>query len=292
MRQVKDFVHAPRARVPERLDHRLAPAPKGLRADSDIRVVAGPRRSGSQSFKRLPSVRWPLLALCAAPGADAAKAPTRVEVGKVRLAAPGDAGTALLVPVRYPIQLVGRPLKLRVALRGAGPQAAGTWVVHTRAGGGAQRRPERRRGFTFVHRVDLGPGLSKRLRAAMRAGSKPRVLVRATARLDADRDGKPELRSSDNERQLLGAGKAGVCSDLPRLRTKPGRAVATKLPVCGSSVSWRIAKRPEHGTARIRGDRLIYRPARKFRGSETIALAPRRAAPPAPPNPNPRRRCK
>ena len=120
-----------------------------------------------------------------------------------------------------------------------------------------------------------GPGLSKRLRAAMRAGSKPRVLVRATGRLDADRDGKPELRSSDNERQLLGAGKAGVCSDLPRLRTKPGRAVATKLPVCGSSVSWRIVKRPEHGTARIRGDRLIYRPARKFRGSETIALAPR-----------------
>ncbi|MGC1851238.1 MAG: SGNH/GDSL hydrolase family protein [Solirubrobacterales bacterium] len=208
-----------------------------------------------------------LLGLVLAPSAKA-QGPTTVEIGKVRLAAPVEGRGALLVPVRYPIQLVGKRVELRVSIGRRG--AVRTWTVRERANGGALRIPETRRGFVFVHQIDLSRRLTARLR------QRHAVDVNASEALDDNRDGHADLDSSDRERQLIPRGYARrLCADVPRLRGKPAVLVAVKLPACGSKVRWRITQQPEQGRARIRGGRLIYRSAQRFRGTAGIELSAR-----------------
>jgi lysophospholipase L1-like esterase len=204
-----------------------------------------------------------------APASAAAAEPLEVEVGKVRLARPARGRAALLVPVRYPIQLLGQRVELRVTLRGTRGGTLHTWTVRGRASGGAMRVPERRAGFSFVHGVRLSRDLTEMVRA--RRGF--RVEVDASEALDIDWDGVAELSSSDERLQRLPRGRtARLCADVPQLRAKPGRPVTAKLPVCGSTVKWRISGRPRHGKARIRGGRLVYRSQQQFRGTESIEL--------------------
>jgi hypothetical protein len=211
-----------------------------------------------------------LLFLLIAPGADAART-AKVEVGKVRLALPVAGNGALLVPVRYPIELNGRRAALKVSLLGRGGDTVRTWTDRVRISGGALRQPERRRGFTFVHRI----GLSPRLTVLARRGAAVRVLARG--RLDATGDGTAELASLDREAQSLrlAGSRRPLCSSLPRLRARPGRRVSVALPACAAWVRWRVAERPRHGSARIRDGRLTYQPSRRFRGTESIGLAAR-----------------
>lgn len=205
-----------------------------------------------------------LLGLVLAPSAGAQE-PTAVEIGKVRLAAPVDGRGALLVPARYPIQLVGQRVELRVSVGRRG--ALRTWTVRERANGGALRIPETRRGFVFVHQIDLSRRLTMQLRR------RHTIDVNASEALDVNRDGHVDLDSSDRERQLLPRGYArGLCADVPRLRTKPAVPVVVKLPACGSKVRWRIVRQPQRGRARIRAGRLTYRSTHRFRGTAGIEL--------------------
>jgi lysophospholipase L1-like esterase len=210
-----------------------------------------------------------LACLCSLPpaGAAAAAEAAKVEVGKVRLGLPTNGGGALLVPVRYPIEFAGRGVTLDVALMHRGSGAIESRRLRVRPSSGPLRQPERRRGFTFVHRVDLAPPLAR----LARRGAE--VRVRAGGRLDFNGDGLAELRSGDRETQTLRSGTgAGLCSSLPRLRVRPqGRAVVA-LPACASWVRWRLDARPEHGSSRIRDGKLIFKPGRKFRGTASIAL--------------------
>lgn len=224
-----------------------------------------------------------LIALALAPAAGAAETEeepaTTVEVGKVRMAAPVDGRSALLVPVRYPTALLGQPLELRVIVRRPGRGGAlGGWRLRARANGGDLRLPEQRRRFTFVHRIDLSPELTRRLRLGVGAGhggrGRPIVQIDAGAVLDINRDGTPELNSPTQVQQRLPRGYAGrrLCSSVPLLRTRPGARVSAPLPSCGAPVRWRIARHPGHGGARIRDGRLVYHPADGFLGSDSIRL--------------------
>jgi lysophospholipase L1-like esterase len=215
-----------------------------------------------------------LLGLAAAPAASAqeAREPFPVEVGQVRLAGGGEKG-ALLIPVRYPIQLAGQRVELRVALRGNGRLGGRRWRDRGLASAGPTRSPERRRSFVFVHEIALGSKLARQLRGVLaRRGRGPKVAVYATAVLDLNRDGAPEVASEDGERQRLRRAGRRACADLPHLRVKPGRRLKTALPACGAPVRWRLGERAEHGAARLRGGKLIYRPAARFRGTESILL--------------------
>jgi lysophospholipase L1-like esterase len=219
------------------------------------------------------SVSRPLALLCLiglllAPNASAAE--PKVEVGRVGLAMPADGRGALLVPVRYPIELVGQRLELRVSLRRPGRGTIDSWISRTHANGGPLRVPERRRWFSFVHRIDL----SRRTMRRLRQGLIPRAIavVNASAALDLNRDGKADLTAGEAERQPLPRGYAGrLCATVPQLRIRAGRPLRARLPACGAAVHWRTT-RAEHGTARIRDGRLVYRPARGFRGTESLEL--------------------
>jgi len=230
-----------------------------------------------------------LSGLLLASSASAAEAPVEaaaapVEVGRVRMTAPLDGRASLLVPVRYPVQLLGQPLELRVTLRrpGRGGAIRG-WRLRARGNGGELRRPERRRRFSFVHRIALSRELTRKLVLGVGAGrrrgrARPLVQVDAAAVLDVNRDGAPELDAPVRELQRLPRGHAGrrVCSSVPLAHARPGRRVVLPLPRCGAAVRWRIARRPTHGSARIRRGRLIYRSARRFRGADSVKLRQRR----------------
>lgn len=208
-------------------------------------------------------------------GAFAASAPAAVpaavEVGKVRLAAPAGGQAALLVPVRYPIQLLGQRFELRVTLRGAQRGKVESWVARGRASGGELRAPERRRGFVFQHQLDLDPQLARRIRAGK---ARPRIGVYASAVLDIDRDGDLEVDLSDRELQRLGGARVGrrQCASVPQQRVRAGKRIVVRLPACGSAVRWRVAPRPTAGNARIRGESLVYSSGRRFRGTASIRL--------------------
>jgi len=226
-----------------------------------------------------------LAGLASAPPAGAdGPAAASVEIGRVRMTAPAGGRAALLVPVRYPVALLGQPLELRLTLRRPGRGGAiGGWRLRARANGGALRAPERRARFTFVHRIELGPALTRRLELGVGTGrhrgrARPLVQVDAGAVLDINRDGVPELNAPVQDLQTLPRGAAGrrLCSSVPLLHARPGRRVVVPLPRCGTAVRWRIAGRPAHGSARIRAGRLIYRSAQRFRGAESIRLRQRR----------------
>lgn len=216
-----------------------------------------------------------LLAGFAAP-ADAAR-PAQVEVGKTRLTMPARGPATLLVPVRYPIQYSGRLLELSVSLRVPGRGALRTWVLHERANSGALRLPERRPAFTFVHRIGLSAMPTRLVRVGLQMND-GQIGVRVAALGAANSAGNRVrgVRSTDREAQPLRVGaKRRLCSTLPQIRTRPGKRVSILLPVCGSQVHWRIDRRPQHGFARIRNGRLIYRSADRFRGRDSLRLANR-----------------
>lgn len=207
-----------------------------------------------------------LLGLLVVPAAEAKSAPVEVRLGKVALTPPVEGRSSLLVSVTYPIAFVGHRLDLRVSLF-TGPGALHEWELRPLASAGVPRAPERRRRFTYVHRIDLGPKLS-----ADAAGGL--LQVEAEGRLDVNGDGTPELASADRAGHALPAQPSGssLCSTVPQRRVSPGRKIVTALPVCASQRSWKIAQRPLHGSARIEGDELIYRPAAKFRGTDSLRL--------------------
>jgi lysophospholipase L1-like esterase len=191
-----------------------------------------------------------------------------VEVGRIALVSQGKGERALLVPVSYPIEIAGHGVELRLRLLGPGGALVAFWNLRQRTSSGPPRVPDRRRRFTFVHRVELGPALSRRVRRGFSARAD------AHASLDVDRDGRPELGSRDRSVQALEAGASGegLCSTAPRLRVRPGRQVTVPLPVCESPRDWGLLESSRHGRATIRDGHLVYRPARGFRGTETIRL--------------------
>jgi lysophospholipase L1-like esterase len=207
--------------------------------------------------------------------------PAPVEVRNARLVTQANGDGALLIPVRYPIQLVGQQVELRVSLLGARGQIVDTWLDHERASAGFQRTPERRRRFVLVHRIDLGPQTTRlaspqsraHLRRVARRGGD--LTVYASAALDINQDGAPELASDDREVQVLRPAGKQMCATPPQALTRPGKQVTTSLPLCGGDVRWRIARRARHGSARIRSGRLTYRSSRRFRGTDHVLLSGR-----------------
>lgn len=204
-----------------------------------------------------------------AASADAAR-PAEVEVGKARLAMPPQGPATLLVPVRYPIQFSGRVLEFKVSIRVPGELFLDFGLREARANSGALRLPERRRAFTHVHRLRFGGKGKRWLRTALRMND---GLVYVAA---GSSDRVRGIRSVDRGTQPLRVGaKRRLCSTLPQIRTRPGRRVSIPLPTCGSPVRWRIDRHPEHGSARIRDGRLVYRSAGRFRGRDSLRLANR-----------------
>jgi lysophospholipase L1-like esterase len=195
--------------------------------------------------------------------------PARVAVGHVTLSAPTRAGgAALLIPVHYPIAYSGRVVPLRVTL-GPGGAALKTWLLHERVAAERLRAPELRRRFTFVHRLGLRPSLARAVRDGLA------VRVRAGGVLDVNEDGVPELLSRDRSGPrpaLLGPGNGRLCNSLPRLRIGAGKRTSIPLPACTSGMRWRIAERPDRGSARIVDGRLVYTAPRGFRGATALVL--------------------
>ncbi|MET0304931.1 MAG: SGNH/GDSL hydrolase family protein [Solirubrobacterales bacterium] len=210
-----------------------------------------------------------LLGLLLTPVANA-REPVPVEVGQVGLALPVDGRGALLIPVRYPIQLVGQRLELRVSLRRPRRGTIDSWISRTHANGGPLRLPERRGWFRFVHRIDLSRRTTRRIRHGLMP--RPTAVVNASAALDLNRDGKADLAAGDTERQHLPSGYARrLCATVPQLRIRRGRPATARLPACGANLRWRVS-RAAHGAATIRDGRLIYRPEATFRGTESLEL--------------------
>jgi lysophospholipase L1-like esterase len=211
--------------------------------------------------------------LAAAPLAEArplpAAPPADVEVGQVGIGTGAGGVTFLLVPVHYPIQYAGRVVETRVRLLDAGGPVARSWVLHERLGSGRVRRPERRRRFTFVHRIGLTPALAAQLASGLS------VRVFAGGALDVNGDGNPEMSSRDSALQTLPKEPRGqgLCSSIPRLGVRPGRRLSVTLPVCDTEMRWRVLGGRSRGAARVRHGRLVYRAPEHFRGSESIQLA-------------------
>ncbi len=216
-----------------------------------------------------------LLAVCglalAAGTAQAGARVASVGLGRAWLVHHGQGPSTLLIPVRYPIQMSGRLLELSVSLRRPDGSELRSWVLHERASAGTLRQPERRRRFTFVHRLGLGER-SSRVVGDGHGGFTARIHANGVL----DTDPGPDLRGGDFEIPGLGRfPKRRLCSSVPRLRVRPGKRISVPLPVCGGPVRWRLDRPPEHGAARIRHGRLIYRAAQRFRGSDSIRLANR-----------------
>jgi lysophospholipase L1-like esterase len=204
-------------------------------------------------------------------GATHAHAISRAEiaVGKVVIGNFGNGPASILVPVRYPIEFGGRVAKTEVRLLTPYHRVKGRWTLRNRLNSGRIRRPDRRRSFTFVHSVRLS---EKQVR---QAGEEPLIRIAARGELDFDRDGKLEFRGGDRKLQapFFGARPQPLCSSIPHLRVKPGRSISVPLPVCTSSRRWRISRRPDHGSARVRDGNLVYRAAPRFRGSDPLVLS-------------------
>jgi lysophospholipase L1-like esterase len=226
------------------------------------------------------SLTWPRGALCAcllalitAATAGSASArppalqtPAEVKVGKVLA---GEGLRSLLLPVRYPIQLGGREVSLKVDLIGGDGEKVRSWRLRERPSSGHTRRGDRRTGFTFVHRIDLG----REERRQARRGARVRIVARGV--LDANGDGKAEYRSRDASRQPVRRSviEGGRCSNVLATRVRPGHKAVVDLPICTVKRDWRLIGHPEHGRARFANGRLIYHPTPGFRGTEWIEMA-------------------
>jgi lysophospholipase L1-like esterase len=210
----------------------------------------------------LPLVLVALLALATPASAQ------QVRIGRAALGHSADGYPSILVPVTYPIQLVGHTESLEVTLRDRSGDAIFTRYLRVRLSGGRLRRPERRRRFTFVHRVDL------RDRPPVPVGPGMRVQVRAKGWLDADRDGHPEISGVDRASQLLPlASHRSLCSTPPVIRTRPHRRTTVQLPACTGEPRWEIVRQSVSGSAHLEGDSLVYHSGPGFRGSDMITLS-------------------
>ena len=200
------------------------------------------------------------------------KPPVKVAIGKLGTGAVTNGQHSILVPVRYPIQMAGRVAKLRVSLLNRKGNAVRAWLLHHRLSSGLERKPERRRHFTFVHRVRFTQMPGQRL------GKRLRVRVLARGNVDVDGDGRRELDSSDRSLQSvsLTPDARGLCSSVPQLRLRPGRRIAVPLPVCATDVQWLIPGGGLRGSLRTRNGRLFYVAPPRFRGSEQIRLIGKR----------------
>lgn len=227
--------------------------------------------------RRVLSSCSPLLCLAALLGSGAApavgKAPKPPFTAKVAIDRPAIGTSAgnlasILVPIHYPIELSGRVAETRVALIGAGGKPIRSWVLHERLSNGGGELPERRRRFTFVHRIGLDAALSRQLRRGAR------VRIVASGKLDIEEDGVPELRSRDVrvDRPLAEPRGLPICNTIPHLRVRRGQRVSLPLPVCDREMDWDVRQRGSRGFARVRGERLIYKAPQKFRGSDWIEL--------------------
>jgi lysophospholipase L1-like esterase len=208
----------------------------------------------------LPLVLLLLLALVA-------PAAAQVRVGHASLGHTADGYPSILVPVSYPIQLVGHLEPLELTLLDRSGNRVFHRLVRVRLSGGRLRRPEQRRRFTFVHRIDL------RDRPALQLRREMRVEVRAKGLLDANADGAPDLADSDRAAQALPlVSRRSLCSTPAASRTRPGRRTTMQLPACTGAPRWRIARQPEHGQAHIDAGSLVYRSGPSFRGTDALVL--------------------
>lgn len=225
----------------------------------------------------MPAMRRRLLlsgliacALLAVPAAVQAKVERRaeVQVGSPAIGTSANGLASILAPVRYPIELSGRVVETRIALVDGRERKIRSWVLHERlSSGGAVRRPERRRSFTFVHRVGLNADLTRRLRAGAW------IRVAASGNLDVDEDGRPERREGEiSTRRPTSANRNPVCSSLPHLRLKRGARVSLPLPVCDQAIRWRAADKASRGSARVKRGRLLYIAPQGFRGTDEVQL--------------------
>lgn len=197
------------------------------------------------------------------------KPPPAVQIGHASLGTSADGHPVVLVPVTYPIQLAGHRVPVEISVSDSAGKTIESRQARILLSAGKLRRPERRRRFTFVHRLDLWGQQPQDLESGVR------VKVRARGRLDANGDGKPELQSGDSSAQALspGAPKEPVCSTVPAARTRPGRRTMLQLPACTSSPQWQITKQPQHGSAHIQEGSLVYRSGPQFRGTDSLTLS-------------------
>jgi lysophospholipase L1-like esterase len=194
--------------------------------------------------------------------------PARVQVGHAVLGRIAGGGHSILIPVTYPIQFAGRVAPLEVTLLDRAGNPVYSSQVEERLGAGRRRRPERRRRFVFVHRLDLLSRPPVKLEQGMR------VLVRAKGWLDLDGDGKPSLASHDKALQTLPlASSRSLCSTPGASRTRPGRRTSVPLPACTTQREWHIVQQPENGQAHLEGGSLVYRSGAGFRGTDAVVLS-------------------
>lgn len=214
-----------------------------------------------------------LLAVSAAalPQQATAAFPAEVSVRNAALVETRSGQPFLLVSVRYPIEYSGRIVETRIAVENSNHKKLRSWVLHERLSSGRVRRPDRRRHFTFVHRVGLQEELARQVREHRL------VRVFAGGLLDFDEDGRADMRGSDRTLlfSTLGVRKKPVCSSVPHLRVKRGARVSLPLPVCDRQVDWRAVDKSSRGSVRVRGDRLVYKAPSRFRGSDQIQLVAR-----------------
>jgi lysophospholipase L1-like esterase len=213
--------------------------------------------------------------------------PAKIRVGNVTLGRTPAGAAALLIPIHYPIEAANRVMKavVWITLPGEGKVVA---PISHRVSSGAPRSPERRRTFTFVHQIRLGPAIERRLEDAWREGRKPHVTVLASGHIDVDHDGHPELESTAASRQLLpplrsltAAGSGGgnakgprgpLCASVPVVKVAPRALATVRLPACTQKVHWSIAAPPEAGRARVNGEQLLFT-APGQPGTETVGLS-------------------
>jgi lysophospholipase L1-like esterase len=210
--------------------------------------------------------------------------PANVRVERVELARTASGRRALLIAVRYPIQAAGRRLRLVVRIQtepGAVPLAES--VAH-RLSAGALRRPERRRTFTFVHEIDLKPGVARALAKAWREGRAPSATVEAQGGIDIDGDGKADIRSKGIPRRVVrlapptrGAASASssggkpFCASVPVIEVEPHGNATIPLPACTQPVRWSVTAGASAGTVHLAADHLAYT-APATPGTETTRL--------------------
>ncbi|HZO05392.1 MAG TPA: SGNH/GDSL hydrolase family protein, partial [Solirubrobacterales bacterium] len=63
-----------------------------------------------------------------------------------------------------------------------------------------------------------------------------------------------------------------VCGSLAQLRVRPGARIAVELPPCAGDTRWALPTQTERGKLRLRGNRLVYRAPKKFRGTVSANL--------------------
>ncbi|HST70652.1 MAG TPA: Ig-like domain-containing protein [Solirubrobacterales bacterium] len=194
-----------------------------------------------------------VVALGLAPSGASAAKPAQVDVGRAALGAATNGHAVVLVPIAYPIHLSGRTVPLELTLVDRSGSRVERLRARVRLSAGKLRSPERRRRFQFVHRFDLGqqPEMVGR-------GLRVRVHVRSSGR--------------STRGLALGTNKT-LCSSVEAVRTRPGRQVAVPLPACTTPRRWRVVQQPQNGSARIREGSLVYQPAARFRGTDSLVLS-------------------